>query len=52
MSDKVAETWITAPKRLFSAASQEACLVHIYPDRPEYGVPLPAWRQFADTRSR
>ena len=41
MSDKVAETWITAPKRFFSAASQEACLVHIYPTGPNMGCRYP-----------
>ena len=37
MAEKVAETWITTPKRLFSAANREACLVHIYPSGPNMG---------------
>ncbi len=37
MAEKVAETWITTPKRLFSAANREACLVHIYPTGPNMG---------------
>ena len=37
MAEKVAETWITSPKRLFSAATREACLVHIYPTGPSMG---------------
>ena len=41
MAEKVAETWITSPKRLLSAASQEACLVHIYPTGPNMGCRYP-----------
>jgi diguanylate cyclase (GGDEF)-like protein len=41
MAEKVAETWITAPKRLFSAATREACLVHIYPTGPSMGCRYP-----------
>ena len=37
MADKVGETWITSPKRLISAATREACLVHIYPTGPSMG---------------
>jgi len=37
MAEKVAETWITVPKRLLSAASLDACLVHIYPTGPHMG---------------
>ena len=37
MAEKVAETWITSPKRLFSAVAREACLVHIYPVGPTMG---------------
>lgn len=37
MAEKVTETWITCPKRLFSAATREACLVHIYPTGPSMG---------------
>jgi diguanylate cyclase (GGDEF)-like protein len=35
--EKVAETWITAPKRPTSPASRDACLVHIYPTGPTMG---------------
>jgi diguanylate cyclase (GGDEF)-like protein len=41
MADKVAETWITSPKRLVTAASREACLVHIYPTGPNMGCRYP-----------
>jgi diguanylate cyclase (GGDEF)-like protein len=37
MAEKVAETWITTPKRLYSAAAAQACLVHIYPTGPQMG---------------
>lgn len=36
-TDKVTETWVTAPKRLVSATSQAAYLVHIYPSGPTMG---------------
>jgi two-component system cell cycle response regulator len=39
--DKITETWITTPKRLFSAATREACLVHIYPTGPCMGRRYP-----------
>ena len=39
--ERVAETWITTPKRLFSAATREACLVHIYPTGPSMGKRYP-----------
>lgn len=39
--EKVTETWITTPKRLFSAATREACLVHIYPTGPSMGRRYP-----------
>ncbi len=39
--DKVSDTWITAPKRLFSASTREACLVHIYPTGPSMGRRYP-----------
>jgi diguanylate cyclase (GGDEF)-like protein len=39
--DKVAETWITAPKRASSPASRDACLVHIYPTGPTMGARYP-----------
>jgi diguanylate cyclase (GGDEF)-like protein len=39
MAEKVAETWITTPKRLF--ANREACLVHIYPTGPNMGCRYP-----------
>jgi diguanylate cyclase (GGDEF)-like protein len=41
MAEKVAETWITSPKRLFSAVTREACLVHIYPTGPNMGCRYP-----------
>lgn len=41
MAEKVAETWITTPKGLFSAAAREACLVHIYPTGPSMGCRYP-----------
>jgi two-component system, cell cycle response regulator len=41
MAEKVAETWITTPKRLISAATREACLVHIYPTGPSMGRRYP-----------
>jgi diguanylate cyclase (GGDEF)-like protein len=41
MAEKVAETWITTPKQLFSAATREACLVHIYPTGPSMGRRYP-----------
>src|SRR5262245_10259005 len=41
MADKVAETWITSPKRLLAAANREACLVHIYPTGPNMGCRYP-----------
>jgi two-component system, cell cycle response regulator len=39
--EKVSETWITSPKKLFSAANREACLVHIYPTGPNMGCRYP-----------
>jgi diguanylate cyclase (GGDEF)-like protein len=39
--EKITETWITAPKRLISAATREACLVHIYPTGPSMGRRYP-----------
>src|SRR5688572_25285743 len=36
--ERVSETWVTAPKRLASAVSKEACLVHIYPTGPNMGA--------------
>lgn len=37
MAEKVAETWITTPKRLVSSTTREACLVHIYPTGASMG---------------
>ncbi|MBX9579324.1 MAG: GGDEF domain-containing protein [Gemmataceae bacterium] len=37
MADKVTETWITTPKRVYSAVTRDACLVHIYPTGPAMG---------------
>lgn len=45
MAEKVAETWITTPKRLFSAVNREACLVHIYPSGPNMGCRYPLGEQ-------
>lgn len=39
--EKVAETWITSPKRIHSAAARDACLVHIYPTGPAMGHRYP-----------
>src|SRR5262245_44874064 len=39
--EKVAETWITAPKRPISPATRDACLVHIYPTGPTMGARHP-----------
>jgi diguanylate cyclase (GGDEF)-like protein len=41
MAEKVTDTWITSPKRLFSAVTREACLVHIYPTGPSMGCRYP-----------
>ncbi|MCI0703304.1 MAG: GGDEF domain-containing protein [Planctomycetia bacterium] len=41
MPEKVTDTWITTPKRLFSTATREACLVHIYPSGPTMGCRYP-----------
>jgi len=41
MVEKVTETWISTPKKLFSAATREACLVHIYPTGPTMGCRYP-----------
>lgn len=45
MAEKVAETWITSPNRLFSTATQEACLVHIYPTGSSMGCRYPLANQ-------
>lgn len=37
MAEKVTETWITTPKRVYSAVRRDACLVHIYPTGPAMG---------------
>jgi two-component system cell cycle response regulator len=36
--ERVTETWVTAPKRPTSPATQNACLVHIYPTGPTMGA--------------
>ncbi len=41
MVEKATDTWISAPKKLFSAATREACLVHIYPSGPTMGCRYP-----------
>jgi diguanylate cyclase (GGDEF)-like protein len=45
MAEKVAETWITSPKRLLSSVAKEACLVHIYPTGPSMGCRYPLTSQ-------
>ncbi|MBA4189976.1 MAG: GGDEF domain-containing protein [Planctomycetaceae bacterium] len=37
MVEKLTQTWITSPKRLFSEVAREACLVHIYPTGTSMG---------------
>jgi diguanylate cyclase (GGDEF)-like protein len=39
--EKTTETWVTAPRRLISAAGREACVVHIYPTGPGMGTRYP-----------
>lgn len=41
MVEKLTQTWITSPKRLFSEVAREACLVHIYPTGPSMGCRYP-----------
>src|SRR3954468_1504351 len=41
MVEKITDTWITTPKKLLSAATREACLVHIYPTGPTMGCRYP-----------
>ena len=41
MVEKVTDTWISTPKRLLSAVTREACLVHIYPTGPTMGCRYP-----------
>jgi diguanylate cyclase (GGDEF)-like protein len=41
MSDKVAETWISAPVRALTGGALDACLVHIYPTGPSMGRRYP-----------
>ena len=52
MVEKVTDTWITTPKKLFSAATREACLVHIYPTGPTMGCRYPLVRPGAADRPR
>jgi diguanylate cyclase (GGDEF)-like protein len=40
MVEKTTDTWISTPKKLYSAA-REACLVHIYPTGPTMGCRYP-----------
>ncbi|VTR96299.1 diguanylate cyclase : Diguanylate cyclase (GGDEF) domain-containing protein OS=Singulisphaera acidiphila (strain ATCC BAA-1392 / DSM 18658 / VKM B-2454 / MOB10) GN=Sinac_6650 PE=4 SV=1: FHA: GGDEF [Gemmata massiliana] len=40
IAEKVTETWVSAPKKLFTA-KREACLVHIYPTGPTMGCRYP-----------
>jgi diguanylate cyclase (GGDEF)-like protein len=41
MSDKVAETWISAPIRALTGGTLDACLVHIYPTGSSMGRRYP-----------
>ena len=41
MVEKVTDTWVSTPKKLLSAATREACLVHIYPTGPTMGCRYP-----------
>ncbi|HUR54235.1 MAG TPA: GGDEF domain-containing protein, partial [Gemmataceae bacterium] len=41
MAEKVAETWITCPKKLLETVARDACLVHIYPTGPAMGTRYP-----------
>jgi two-component system, cell cycle response regulator len=41
MVEKVAETWITCPKKLPDEVARGACLVHIYPTGPAIGTRYP-----------
>ncbi len=36
-SERITETWVTAPDRPISSTSRDACLVHIYPTGPNMG---------------
>jgi two-component system, cell cycle response regulator len=38
ISERVTETWVTAPERPVSLSSRNACLVHIYPTGPTMGA--------------
>lgn len=40
MVEKITDTWISTPKKLFATA-REACLVHIYPTGPTMGCRYP-----------
>lgn len=40
MVEKITDTWISTPKKLFATA-REACLVHIYPSGPTMGCRYP-----------
>ncbi len=40
MVEKITDTWISTPKKLFASA-REACLVHIYPTGPTMGCRYP-----------
>jgi len=37
-SDRITETWVTAPERPVSSTNRNACLVHIYPTGPGMGA--------------
>lgn len=40
-SDKITETWVSAPDRPVSMSNRTACLVHIYPTGPGMGTRYP-----------
>jgi two-component system cell cycle response regulator len=41
LSEKITETWVTAPERPVSMTNRSACLVHIYPTGPGMGSRYP-----------
>ena len=41
MSEKITDTWLSAPKQLLTSGSREACLVHIYPTGAAMGRRYP-----------
>ena len=41
LSEKITETWVTAPDRPVSMTNRNACLIHIYPTGPGMGTRYP-----------